>query len=116
SQGNELYIIAGGVGIGGTGLNGGTTTTIGSGHVTVPAQTWKVIMVLSNGTNDVARVTTTTRLIAVVMPNIQGIKNMDWHQFRVSVNQVEAMTGYNFFDQVSSSIQSAIETKVDNQP
>ena len=71
SQGDELYIIAGGTGIGGTGSNGGTTTTIANGHVTVPAQTWKVIIVLPQGTDDVSRVTTATRTIAVIMPNLE---------------------------------------------
>src|ERR1041384_7006144 len=36
SSGNELYIIAGGSGSGGTGSNGGTTYTVANGHVTVP--------------------------------------------------------------------------------
>lgn len=115
-QGNELYIITGGIGTGGSGSNGGVTSTIAAGRVRVPAQTWKVIMVIANGTNDVTRVTTSTRVIAVVMPNIQGIKSMDWHRYRVSVDQIESMTGYNFFNLVSSSIQSSIEARVDNQP
>jgi len=115
SSGDELYIVAGGSGSGGTGSNGGVTTTIASGHVTVPSQTWKVIMVLPAGTNDVSRVTTSTRTIAVIMPNTQGIRNNDWKTYRVSVDQVEALTGYDFFSNVDPSIQAAIESRVDNQ-
>jgi endonuclease G len=115
SSGDELYIIAGGSGSGGTGSNGGTTTTIANGHVAVPSQTWKVIMVLPVGTNDVSRVTTSTRTIAVIMPNTQGIRFNDWHSYRVSVDQVEALTGYDFFSNVPVSIQSVIEATVDNQ-
>jgi endonuclease G len=115
SSGNELYIIAGGSGSGGTGSNGGTTTTIASGHVAVPSQTWKVIIVLPSGTNDVSRVTTSTRTIAVIMPNAQGIRANDWKTYRVSVDQVESLTGYDFFSNVSASIQSVIEARVDNQ-
>ncbi|MGA9995689.1 MAG: DNA/RNA non-specific endonuclease, partial [Pyrinomonadaceae bacterium] len=81
NQGNELYIIAGGTGTGGTGSNGGVTMTIANGHVTVPAQTWKVIIVLPAASgDDVARVTTSTRVIAVLMPNQTDIRNNDWHQ------------------------------------
>jgi endonuclease G, mitochondrial len=116
SQGNELYIIAGGTGTGGSGSGGGTTTTIANGHVTVPAVTWKVIMVLPQGTDDVSRVTTATRTIAVIMPNTQGIRNNDWHQYIVSVDQVEQLTGYDFFSNVPVDIQAVIEARVDNQP
>ncbi|HEX3558835.1 MAG TPA: DNA/RNA non-specific endonuclease [Pyrinomonadaceae bacterium] len=115
SSGDELYIIAGGSGSGGTGSNGGTTTTIASGHVAVPSQTWKVIMVLPVGTNDVSRVTTSTRTIAVILPNTQGIRANDWRSYRVSVDQVEALTGYDFFSNVPVSIQNVIEATVDNQ-
>ena len=117
SSGNELYIIAGGSGSGGTGSNGGVTTTIAGGHVGVPSQTWKVIVILSNASgNDVGRVTTSTRTIAVIMPNQQGIRANDWHSYRVSVDQVESLTGYDFFSNVSTSIQSVIEARVDNVP
>ena len=45
--GNELYIISGPLGVGGIGsANGNTVNTIANGHVTVPASTWKVALVL----------------------------------------------------------------------
>ncbi|HEV7681703.1 MAG TPA: DNA/RNA non-specific endonuclease [Pyrinomonadaceae bacterium] len=105
SQGNELYIISGGHGL---------QYFIANGHVAVPAQTWKVIVVLTNGTNDPGRVTTSTRTIAVVVPN-SGSVNSDWRTYRVSVDQVEAITGFDFFSSVSPSIQNVIEATVDNQ-
>jgi endonuclease G len=116
SQGNELYIIAGGSGSGGSGSNGGTTFTVASGHVGVPSQTWKVILVLPDlSGNDVARVTTSTRTIAIIMPNTQGIRTNDWRTYRVSVDQVEGLTGYDFFSNVPTATQSVIEARVDNQ-
>jgi endonuclease G len=114
-QGNELYIISGGVGTGGTGSNGGTTTTVANGHVTVPAQTWTVVIGLPAGSNDVSRVTTSTRTIAVIMPNVQGIRTTSWQTYRVSVDQVEALTGFDFFSNVPVGIQAVIEAVVDNQ-
>src|SRR6185369_2974760 len=105
SQGNELYIISGGQGL---------QFFIANGHVAVPAQTWKVIIVLPQGSNDVSRVTTATRTIAVVIPN-SGAINSDWRTYRVSVDQVEAITGFDFFSNVSSGIQAVIEGRVDNQ-
>ena len=113
---NELYIIAGGAGIGGTGSNGGVTTTIANGHVTVPAYTWKVIIVLPVGANDVDRVNKNTRVIAVIMPNNQNIgQSTPWRNFRTSVDRVEGLTGFNFFSNVRPMVQNLIERKIDTQ-
>jgi endonuclease G, mitochondrial len=115
SSGNELYVIMGGSGSGGTGSNGGTTFTVAGGKVAVPSQVWKVIIVLPSGTDDVARVTTSTRTIAVLMPNTQGIRTVDWKTYRVSVDQIETLTGYDFLSAVPAAVQSVIESRVDNQ-
>ena len=104
-SGNELYIVSGGYGI---------QATIAGGHVSVPSQTWKVIIVLPSGTNDVSRVTGSTRAIAVILPN-SGAINSDWRTYRVSVDSVEALTGYDFFSNVADSAENAIEAVVDNQ-
>ena len=105
SSGNELYIISGGHGISGY---------IAGGNIAIPTYTWKVIMVLPSGTNDVSRVTASTRLIAVIMPNDNGVVS-DWKQYRVSVDSVESLTGYNFFSNVSDSVENTIEAMIDTQ-
>jgi endonuclease G len=113
-QGNELYIIMGSYGTGGTG-SAGTFNTIYNGHVTVPNRIWKVIVVLPRGTNDVSRVTTTTRVIAVNTPNNNTVSS-SWGTYRTTVDAIESATGYNLLSNVSSSIQSVIEAKVDSGP
>jgi len=105
TSGNELYIISGGQGISGY---------IANGNVAVPTNTWKVIMVLPSGTGDVSRVTTATRLIAVSVPNNNSVVS-DWRQYRVSVDYVESLTGYNFYSNVSDSVENTIEATVDTQ-
>jgi endonuclease G len=120
--GNEIYIVSGPAGVGGTGSNGGVTTTLANGHVTVPAYTWKVALVLPGQTgDDVARVTASTRVIAVIMPNVQGIRtsnSSDWMTYLTTVHAVEQLTGYNFYSNVPQVIQNAIEYGVngDNPP
>jgi endonuclease G len=114
NAGNELHVVMGGAGQGGTGSNGGVTMTVAGGHVQVPAQTWKVILVQPQGTNDVARVTTSTRVIAVLMPNAQGIRTNNWQEYRVSVDELEQLTGYDFFSNVPAAVQASIESVVDN--
>lgn len=105
ASGNELYIISGGQGVSGY---------INNGNVAVPTYTWKVIIVLPSGTNDVSRVTSATRTIAVFMPNNNSVVS-DWKQYRVSVDYVESMTGYNFFSNVADTIENQIESVVDTQ-
>lgn len=111
-SGQEIYIISGSYGIGGTG-SAGTVNTIAGGKVTVPSQTYKIAVILSTGTDDVNRVTTSTRVIAIIMPNVQGIRANDWRQYRTTVNAIEAATGYNFLSNVPTAIQDVIEANVD---
>jgi endonuclease G len=103
-DGDEVYVIAGPYG------NAGT---INSGHVVVPTYTWKVIIVLDSGSNDVSRVTNSTRTIAVWVPNEDDIDN-DWKTYRVSVDYVESMTGYDFFTNVTDSVENTIEAVTDS--
>jgi endonuclease G len=116
NQGNELYIIAGGAGVGGSGANGGTTNTVANGNVTVPSVTWKVIIVLPAGSDDVNRVYKTTRTIAVIMPNTQAIGiNTPWRNFRTSIDRVEDLTGLNLFSNARPMVQNIIERQIDQQ-
>lgn len=113
SQGKELYIISGGYGTGGTGSNG-TFNTIAGGKVTVPNRTWKILVVLDTPGSGVSGVTTSTRVIAVNIPNAQGVRYADWRNYRVSVDSLESLTGFDFLSLVPTSIQSVIEAQVDN--
>jgi endonuclease G len=109
---NELYIVSGPAGVGGTGSSG-FMTSFADGHVTVPAATWKVALVLPKSSgDDVARVTGATRTIAVIMPNVQGIRNDDWTSYLTTVNAVEMLTGYDFFANVADATENAIEAGV----
>ncbi len=113
AAGNELYIISGPAGTGGTGLNGYKTTV--KNGVVVPSSTWKVVVILPNGSSDVTRITSSTRVIAINMPNTQTVST-SWSGYRVSVDAIESLTGYNFLSNVSTTVQSAIESRVDNGP
>ncbi|OWK46727.1 DNA/RNA non-specific endonuclease [Fimbriiglobus ruber] len=110
-----LYIIDGPQGQGGTGTKG-QADTIARGKVVVPAQCWKVILVVDGGTGtsaDVGRVGSDTRMIAVVMPNVQSTGH-GWAKFRTSVREVERLTGYKFFDRVSAAVIEPLKDQVDD--
>ncbi|MBX0293147.1 DNA/RNA non-specific endonuclease [Hymenobacter sp. HSC-4F20] len=113
-QGNELYIIMGSYGKGGTGRNG-YLETIDQGRVTVPARVWKVIVVLPVGTGDVSRVNANTRIIAIDTPNDNSI-SPNWGQFRTTVDAIEAATGLDLLSALPVSVQQVVEAQVDNGP
>ncbi len=105
--GNEIYIVSGGAGVFGT---------IANGKIVVPQVTWKVALVLPNGDNDLQRIGKATRTIAIIVPNQPPVDiNAPWRNFRVSVNAVENLTGYNFFSNVPKNTQELIERRRDTQ-
>jgi endonuclease G len=114
SAGNEVYVIAGSYGRGGTGTNG-YATTLDQGRVTVPARCWKVVVVLPTGADDAARVTASTRVIAVDTPNDNGLST-NWGSYRTSVDAIEAVTGYDLLSAIPTSVQQVIEARVDTGP
>jgi endonuclease G len=112
--GNELYIICGSYGKGGTGSNG-YATTLDAGRVTVPARVWKVIVVLPNGSGDASRVTTSTRVIAINTPNDNSLSTT-WGTYRTTVDAIEQATGYDLLSAVPTAVQTTIEARVDSGP
>lgn len=105
SQGRELYVVAGPFGSQGEPLKG---------KVTVPKSTWKIVVVLDKPGSGLKGITASTRVIAVNIPNEQQLDN-DWRTYKVSVDELEKLTGYNFISNISSNIQAIIESKIDNQ-
>ena len=112
---NELYIVAGGTGVGGTGSTGVFTTTLAGGQVTVPAATWKVALVIpAGGGDDVSRATCTSRTLAVLMPNSNsaGFRNAPWENYLTTVDAIETLTGYDFFSSLPAAVQRCLEAGI----
>lgn len=111
SQGNEIYQFTGPVG------NIGTigSTTVPSQRVRVPQFTWKVVLILPNGANDLARVTRGTRAFGIIVSNQPPISGNAWRTYRVTVDAIENLTGFNFFSNVPKNTQELIEKKRDRQ-
>jgi len=114
ANGNEVYVIMGSYGVGGTGSMG-AKQTIDNGRVTVPAQIWKVLVILPEGIDDLNRINSSTRVIAVNTPNINTVRP-EWGTYRTSVDAIEKETGYDLLTSLSNQVQSNLETKVDTGP
>jgi endonuclease G len=105
-----LFITCGPAGVGGEGSDG-KKKEIGKGKidVTVPAKVWKTILVLPN---EKAEPTKQTRVIAVIFPNDQSV-DYDWAKYRVSVAEVEKLSGCKFWPAIPEDTARALKTTVD---
>jgi endonuclease G len=112
TAGNEVYIIMGSYGTGGTGSKGALNTVDG-GHVNVPSNIWKIAVIIPKGDNDIMRVTTTTRVIAVNTPNI-NTTNSDWTKYIVTVKDIETATGYTLLSALPDNVRTALEGEKDS--
>lgn len=114
-NGNELYIFAGPVGSGGV-SESGTFTEIPCKEnpditINVPAYTWKILLVLPDGVNDISRIDSNTTVIAAMIPNTQDcIKKGSWEQHIVTVDDIENATGFDFFSELDDDTENAIES------
>ena len=85
-----------------------------SGTVSIPAYNWKIVVVVPLGSGSaLSRITNTTRVITVKMPNVAGIHSVNWTNYITSVNRIQADTGYTFFTALSPSIAAALRDEVD---
>jgi DNA/RNA endonuclease G (NUC1) len=101
---NEAYVYAGCYGDAGRIKN----------KVTVPTRCWKIVVLLPNGDNDVKRINSKTRIIAVDMPNDESVSSR-WRTYLTTVDEIEKQTGYNFLASVPKRIQSVIEAAKDSE-
>ncbi len=102
--GKHLAIVAGGY---------GKKQVLVRGNITVPSTVWKVIVVRDRSGSNLSDISVSTRVIAVWMPNVNGIRGVDWRNYRVSVDKIEAATKYDLLSNVPESVQKVIEARVD---
>ena len=102
TRGSDVYIISGAYGEKGRLKK----------KVTVPTNTWKIAVVVPVGT-PISGINENTRVIAVDMPNVNGVKNADWQTYRVTVREIEQRTGYNFFTNLPPNLPEVLENKKD---
>ncbi len=77
--------------------------------VSVPTSCWKIVVVAARGSN----IDANTRIIAVDIPNIQGIRDKNWRDYKTSVRTIEQRTGLDFLTVLPQSLQNDLELNVD---
>lgn len=103
-SGQSLYILAGGY---------GERPAVAGGKLVPPARLWKVIVRVNSldGKQPVTprQIDSQTTLIAVDMPNAQGIRDRPWQDYQVTVDQIEAATGLNLLSRIPTKLQKNLE-------
>ena len=99
----EVYIIAG--------VAGNKGTVKNEGKIVIPEYTWKVALILprDQGLSSIDSYDDVD-VIAAVMPNVAGIRNVDWHTYETTVDSVEALSGYNLLALLPDPVEIAVES------
>lgn len=97
-RGNDVYQIAGVYG------------DLGRlrGKVVIPSNCWKVIVVLGR---NLSTVTENTQIIAVDMPNVDGLADEKWEKYKTTVRNIEQKTGLDLFSSLPRELQDKIENR-----
>lgn len=80
--------------------------------VAIPTNCWKVIAILPRG-RSAEQIDERTRIIAVDMPNIDGIDNVPWERYKTTIRKIEERTGYDIFSTLPRALQDKIETRTE---
>jgi hypothetical protein len=105
NQNKEVRIITGPAGSQGTVKN--------EGKIVIPASTWKVAVIMDRGHGlaDI-RDYRDLEVIAVNMPNMAGIRNVDWHTYLTTVDAIEALTGYDLLARLPDKVENIVEAGI----
>ncbi len=82
------------------------------GKVTVPTNCWKIVVLLPKGTTP-DQIDQRTRIIAVDMPNNDGIEEEPWDRYKTTIRAIEEKAGLDFFSALPRELQDSIETRIE---
>lgn len=102
-QNKEVYVIAG--------VAGSLGTVKDEGKITIPESVWKVAVIMprDEGIEHVGDLDD-LEIVAVIMPNVAGIAGDAWEKYKATVNQVEALSGYDLLALLRDDIEVAVES------
>lgn len=107
---NEVLVICGPQGF-------GSPVTASSGQIPIASNVWKIIVAVPLGAGGaLSRITNNTRVIAVNIPNIQGIRTDPWENYMTSVNHLQTNTGFTFFTTLNTNLSTILRARVDGSP
>jgi endonuclease G, mitochondrial len=102
--GKELQIIAG--------VYGNKGTIGKTQKITVPETVWKVVLIMDKPGLSPSEIGPKTKIIAIEIPNEQGIKTEGWGKYLVTVDSIEAKTGFDLLNALPVDVQAKLESKI----
>ncbi len=107
--GRELLIICG--------PSGFTTNKLPSNsHISIPGYTWKIVVVVPGGTGTATnRITPTTQVITLRIPNTEAVAYDPWQNYRTNTVAIESDTGFTFFTALPPNLATVLRNKIDGQ-
>lgn len=100
-ENKQIFVIAGGI---------YSTNTKINNLVAIPDTCYKIAVILDKGQSR-KDVTKDTRVIAVKMPNIAGVRSDKWEKYQSTVDAIEYSTGYDFLNYIKDEIENELEKK-----
>lgn len=82
--------------------------------VVAPTNCWKIVAIVPRGklVSDLDR---RMLIIAVDMPNIDGIENERWERYKTTIREIEKRTGLDLLNNLPQDAQDRIETRMEIQ-
>jgi endonuclease G len=120
-SGNEAYIAMGSYGNdGGYGSNG-AVTYIDNQRIRVPSKVWKVVLIISKGNGDLARINGNATVLCVSMPNDNRLFTTGgtsaWRNYLIPVSTLEIESNasgvpLNLFQNVNTTDRTTLKSKI----
>lgn len=98
----EVYVV--------DGVAGNKGTVKGEGKIVIPAQVWKVAIVVprDRGLAGISSFNDIDDVIAVIMPNDPGV-GADWKSYKTTVDEVEHISGYDLLALLPDKLEQSVE-------
>ena len=100
-EGKQLFVIAGGI---------FHTKNRINNIVAIPDSCFKIVIILEKG-QGLENITEQTPIIAVVMPNIAGVRSHKWDMYTTTISRIEASTGYTFLTRVNNKVSDVLKRR-----
>jgi DNA/RNA endonuclease G (NUC1) len=104
-ENKEVYIVAG--------VAGSKGTVKSESKIVIPENVWKVAVIMPRD-QGLAEVDDHRDLevVAVIIPNVPGIRDVKWETYKTTVEAIEARSGYNLLDRLPDRIEGVAENEL----
>jgi endonuclease G, mitochondrial len=82
------------------------------GKISAPTNCWKVVVLLPRGAEP-ASINERARVLAIDVPNENGLEHEKWMRFRTSAKAIEQRTGLDLFSSLPLDLQRELETRTE---